>query len=363
MAEPKELLASRELAEVLEERRAALRAEMERTDEDGSDVTVIVHKYVLKEIQLLDQEISTSHVAKNVDAAKFPNTFANLTGESCVVRGIEVTYHVPFRGPAFLLECKSQVRSTLPIVARLSDDELQFSVECVDSQGIRGTARRFEDDLRVLREIVHHINSKVREFNRWLPADAESFRSGRNRVQSELNALGYRLRSRVGDKKDTHSTQKGNSAQSRDREGAREETEYQIAVSFASEEGESARQVAQQLRRRDVRVFDYEDQQAALWGKDLAEELGVVFGGGSDFVLMLISEHYVRKIWTMHERRHAQAHALAKKSDYILPVRLDDTPLPGMPSTVAYQDLRRITVEQPVELILRKLDARRTAAG
>jgi hypothetical protein len=43
------------------------------------------------------------------------------------------------------------------------------------------------------------------------------------------------------------------------------------------------------------------------------------------------------------------------KSTSILPIRLDDTELPGVPATVAYLDLRTISVKQLVELLLQKL--------
>ena len=39
-------------------------------------------------------------------------------------------------------------------------------------------------------------------------------------------------------------------------------------------------------------------------------------------------------------RKHAQARALFAQEEYILPARFDDTSVPGMTSTVAFQDLR-----------------------
>ena len=358
--ERRELFSGRELDEVLEQRRAALRQEIEGSDPDTTDLGATVRKYSIQEIRLADKEVGTTHARKEVDAARFPNTLANWKGESCVVWGLEVTYHVLFKGSAFLLECKSQVRSGGPIFAKLSADELQFALECLDSDGIAATAQRFEDHLWAVKEILRHINGKVREFNRSLPTEVESFRSDRRRVQRELSMLGYAPRSPVSEGNGTNTRQDCQPVQSgrAGREG--QETNYQIALSFASEDRECAREIADQLRRQGIGVFHYEDQQAALWGTDLAEQLGVVFGGGSDFVMMLISQHYVRKIWTTHERRHAQAHALSTKSEYILPVRLDDTPVPGMPSTVAYQDLREISVQRLVELTGQKLQARRS---
>jgi hypothetical protein len=70
---------------------------------------------------------------------------------------------------------------------------------------------------------------------------------------------------------------------------------------------------------------------------------------------MFVSEHYVRKPWTRHERQHAQARSLVAKDDYILPARFDDTEVPGMTSTVGYIDLRTTSPSELMELIRRKI--------
>lgn len=70
---------------------------------------------------------------------------------------------------------------------------------------------------------------------------------------------------------------------------------------------------------------------------------------------MFISQHYVKKAWPKHERTHAQARALIAKDEYILPARFDDTDVPGLAGTVGYIDLRTLTPEQLVNIILRKL--------
>ena len=75
----------------------------------------------------------------------------------------------------------------------------------------------------------------------------------------------------------------------------------------------------------------------------------------STYVVMFISEHYVKKAWPSHERTQAQARALVAKEEYILPARFDDTEVPGMTATVAHIDLRKTTPSELVGLILGKL--------
>jgi hypothetical protein len=68
-----------------------------------------------------------------------------------------------------------------------------------------------------------------------------------------------------------------------------------------------------------------------------------------------VSEHYADKVWTNHERKSAQARALHENQEYILPVRFDNTEIPGLRSTVAYIDARSSTKDELVNLILEKL--------
>ena len=70
---------------------------------------------------------------------------------------------------------------------------------------------------------------------------------------------------------------------------------------------------------------------------------------------MFISSHYVQKAWPTHERQHAQSRALLAKEEYILPARFDDTEVPGMTATVASVDLREVTREDLVEMIVAKV--------
>ena len=70
---------------------------------------------------------------------------------------------------------------------------------------------------------------------------------------------------------------------------------------------------------------------------------------------MFTSAHYAAKLWTNHERESAQARAFHKPIEYILPVRFDDTEIPGIRPTVSYLDLWTLLPEQLGVMILDKL--------
>jgi hypothetical protein len=132
--------------------------------------------------------------------------------------------------------------------------------------------------------------------------------------------------------------------------------EYDVALSFAGENRAYVADIAQRLRRQNVRVFYDEYEQATLWGKNLYDHLDYIYRCAARYCVLFISKHYADKVWTNHERQSAQARALEENREYVLPVRFDDTTIPGLRSTIGYIDARQTTRDRLVELILSKLN-------
>src|SRR6185503_12496844 len=120
---------------------------------------------------------------------------------------------------------------------------------------------------------------------------------------------------------------------------------YDVALSFAGEDRAMARKLACLLKARNISVFYDEYERADLWGKDLYQHLAKVYADYSLYCVIFVSRAYVRKLWTRHELRQAQARAFRENREYLLPVRLDDTDLPGMPETISYIDGRHVHLE------------------
>jgi len=131
--------------------------------------------------------------------------------------------------------------------------------------------------------------------------------------------------------------------------------EYDVAISFAGEERAEADAIAACLTNAGIKVFYDDHERANLWGKNLYDHLAEVYQNRAGYCLMLVSAAYAAKIWTTHERRSAQARALIEKSEYILPVRFDDTEIPGLPSTVSYLRFQDHGVQGICALLLEKL--------
>jgi hypothetical protein len=130
---------------------------------------------------------------------------------------------------------------------------------------------------------------------------------------------------------------------------------YDVALSFAGEDRVHARKIAELLRNEGFSVFYDEYEQATLWGRNLYSHLSDVYQNRARYCLMFISVNYARKLWTKRERESAQARAFRESREYILPLRLDSTSLPGIEDTVGYIDLNNISHEDVVRLLTEKL--------
>jgi hypothetical protein len=130
---------------------------------------------------------------------------------------------------------------------------------------------------------------------------------------------------------------------------------FDVALSFAGEDRAYVQSVAELLRKRGIRVFYDEYAMVELWGNDLYVLLDEVYRERARFAVVFVSRHYVDKPWTRHERQSAQARAFSEVGPYLLPVRLDDSELPGLRPTVAYIDARRTSAEELCAFIEEKL--------
>ena len=133
------------------------------------------------------------------------------------------------------------------------------------------------------------------------------------------------------------------------------EEKYDIAISFAGENRDIAEQFANKLAEKNVKVFYDSFEQAALWGKNLYDYLSSIYSEKSKFCIMLLSKHYESKLWTNLERKSAQARAFRENREYILPIRIDDTKITGIQETVGYVDINSHTIDEIVEMIMKKL--------
>lgn len=136
-----------------------------------------------------------------------------------------------------------------------------------------------------------------------------------------------------------------------------EKHRFHVAVSFAGDDREVAKRIAAALKRRRYSVFYDEFFIEEMVGRSLTEYLESVFSAHSLHCVMLVSEHYVRKPYPSHERRAALSRALTD-AGYIIPVRLDESKIPGLPDDTCYLNYRTISFTKLINVIARRIDDR-----
>ncbi len=129
---------------------------------------------------------------------------------------------------------------------------------------------------------------------------------------------------------------------------------FDVALSFAGEQRVYVEQVATFIGNTGLSIFYDNFHESHLWGKDLTIYLHDVYSKKSKFCIMFISKEYVEKSWPSREREAALQKQVKAKGEYILPVRFDDTEIPGLPSSISYLDARNKSPKEIAEKFLEK---------
>ena len=129
---------------------------------------------------------------------------------------------------------------------------------------------------------------------------------------------------------------------------------YDVALSFAGEQRGYVEEVSK-LLDGEVSCFYDKQEQVYLWGRDLYNTLDSVYRLQALYVVMFVSEDYAAKMWPNHERVSAQARAVKETDPYVLPVRFDDTEVPGLRETVGHLDARLLTPSELAANIIEKV--------
>lgn len=132
--------------------------------------------------------------------------------------------------------------------------------------------------------------------------------------------------------------------------------EYHVAISYASPQRPIAEEIATVLREHGLRVFFDDFYPDTLLGKDLMVFFEDVYRRKAKYCAMIISKDYASRMWSSHERSSALRRALEERGrEYILPVRVDSTELPGMPIVFGELRLEKYNAREIAEIIFKKV--------
>lgn len=353
--------------------RAVLRAEREKRQpavleipadrfEQEDDVVMaayVASKLVVSPIRLDKSAITVSSREAKIDVRHDPNRFFHDMSVPHFADGLEVTYHVPFTGDRELLYCRPSSYTLNPPRAVVETRELTFPIDAPD-RDVAATKARFESALAAVEGYLGNLAPDLEDHNSSLQTEMIGLVQARRRdlakVKTDLSALGFPV------KGESPTTQQGqttvNVAALRAAHRTKESRKFDVALSFAGEDRSYVEQVANELKTLSVEVFYDRFEQVDLWGSDLAEHFGQVYSQDAHFVVIFSSHSYAAKAWPNHEKQFALSRHLKGEQGRILPVRLDDTEVPGIPPTLGYLDGRAINPTELARVIRVKIDQR-----
>lgn len=116
---------------------------------------------------------------------------------------------------------------------------------------------------------------------------------------------------------------------------------FDISISYAGEEAGIAEDLYRLLTEKGAMVFFDRSRKGSLLGKRLSPELRNVLGPDTRFFVLIVSENYVEKYWTLYEFEIAREKEAERRFEFILPIRLDNVNLEGLEDDRVYLDLRK----------------------
>lgn len=209
------------------------------------------------------------------------------------------------------------------------------------------------------------FDSNAETAHRWYDSHADNFSAGLQKLieaHTTVESYGFSLLPQMGRapvrfERDLEARlaqpTKGVSARSESK------FDYDVAISFSGSDRSIAERLAQSLQEAGYRVFYDDFYPEMLWGKDLTVLFDEIYRVRSRYCVILISEEYVSRMWTTHERKSAVARQLEERgAEYILPIQVDDTTdLPGVPPTLGRLTIRERAIEDIAKLLIAKLGA------
>lgn len=136
---------------------------------------------------------------------------------------------------------------------------------------------------------------------------------------------------------------------------------YHVALSFAGKQRETALKINQMLKEYPgIRVFYDMGFEVPMWGKSIPGYLQDIYENQAYSIAMFISKEYGEKPFPKLEKDFSLQNYL-ENGGIILPIRFDNTEIPGLPKTVAY--VKFTTCEEVAEKIVQKLEEEKIYFG
>lgn len=115
--------------------------------------------------------------------------------------------------------------------------------------------------------------------------------------------------------------------------------EYDVAVSYASEQRWYVEEFVRHLKKKRVKVFFDKHEEIQLLGVYLHEELLKIYSEGSRYIIIFLSKDYLKKAYTMWEARTALGESV-RRNNCVIVIKFDDSTLPGLHETLNHLETK-----------------------
>jgi len=123
----------------------------------------------------------------------------------------------------------------------------------------------------------------------------------------------------------------------KDRNNSEISEKYDVALSFAGEQREYVMEVAKCLKGiYGLKVFFDEFEETQMWGKNLTEYLYKIFSEKSKYVILFISNEYLKKKFPKLEMKASIQKQFEKSKEYILLIKFGKVKLPSILKDIKY---------------------------
>ena len=141
------------------------------------------------------------------------------------------------------------------------------------------------------------------------------------------------------------------------------EKRFAVAFSFAGEHDDYVRRIVKALREVGrlprSRIFYHKRFEAEPSRPDLDLYLQDIYGNQSELLVVMLSAEYERKEWTGLEWRLLRELIKKRAGHAVMPIRFDDTHVPGLFSVDGYSSAVGRSPEEIADLILDRLELNR----
>lgn len=111
-----------------------------------------------------------------------------------------------------------------------------------------------------------------------------------------------------------------------------------VFISHTGEDKDFARKLAEDLKTSGINVWL--DEWEIKVGHSITEKVNEALDR-SNYIVVILSEKFFSKTWPMRELKSAMMKQSSTGKTFILPVKIDDAPMPSLIADIAYADFRK----------------------